>query len=86
MMKKYLRLIIMGSLCLLALAGVGVRDRMKKGAENVVEVLSTGSWGLSFQEEGKAPVIDVDADKLKELGGYYLGDEAKKKIYITFDA
>lgn len=85
-MKKNLRLIIMGSLCLLALAGVGVRDRMKKGAENVVEVLSTGSWGLSFQEEGKAPVIDVDADKLKELGGYYLGDEAKKKIYITFDA
>ncbi len=85
-MKKNLKLIVMGSLCLLTLAGLGMKNSFIQKDEKVVEAMSTGSWGLSFQEEGKAPVIDVDANELKELGGYYLGDETKKEIYITFDA
>lgn len=53
---------------------------------NLKEVMSTNNWGLSFQEEGKAPVIDVNKEKLKELNGYYLGNEESKTIYLTFDA
>lgn len=51
-----------------------------------VEAMSQGSWGLSFQEAGKSPVIDVNKEELEQLEGYYLGDEENKKIYLTFDA
>lgn len=51
-----------------------------------ITVMSSGSWGLSFQEKGKAPIIDVKKEELEELKGYYLGNEEEKKIYLTFDA
>lgn len=71
------------SLCL-AVAGAFVsRNRQTTSS---VAVMSSNNWGLSFQEEGKAPVIDVNKEKLEELEAYYLGDEAEKKIYLTFDA
>ena len=54
--------------------------------EEIEQVMSTNNWGLSFQEEGKAPVIDIDKKKLQELDAYYLGDEKEKKLYLTFDA
>lgn len=43
-------------------------------------------WGLSFQEEGKPPVIDTTADFLKQYNAYYIGDTSKKVLYLTFDA
>ena len=55
--------------------------------ENTINsVMSSNNWGLSFQEEGKAPVIDVDKEILQEYDGYYLGNEENKTIYLTFDA
>lgn len=71
------------SLCL-AVAGAVVSQN--RGKSDSVAVMSSNNWGLSFQEEGKAPVIDVDKEKLQELNGYYLGNEEEKKIYLTFDA
>lgn len=71
------------SLCLVV---TGAIISQKENAGNSVSVMSSNSWGLSFQEEGKAPVIDVDKEKLQELNGYYLGNEEDKKIYLTFDA
>ena len=56
---------------------------------NIVEVMNSivsRDWGLSFQEEGKSPVIDVDEELLNQYDAYYLGDEENKKIYLTFDA
>ena len=70
----------------LCLVGIGIVTGQNNGIQEAIPVIATGNWGLSFQEEGKAPVIDVDAEKLNSLGGYYLGDESKKKIYLTFDA
>ena len=55
-------------------------------AEKSVSVISNNNWGLSFQEDGKAPVIDIDKEKLQNLNGYYLGNEETGKIYLTFDA
>ena len=43
-------------------------------------------WGLSFQQEGKPPVIDTTADFLKQHNAYYIGDTSKKVLYLTFDA
>ena len=70
----------------ICLAVVGVFVSRNRETADSIAVMSSNNWGLSFQEEGKAPVINVDKEKLKELDGYYIGDEEKKKIYLTFDA
>lgn len=48
--------------------------------------LEAGSWGLSFQTEGQAPVGNASKDALKEFNAVYVGDESEKVIYLTFDA
>ena len=48
--------------------------------------IETGSWGLSFRTEAKAPVGNASADALRRCDAVYLGDETEKKIYLTFDA
>ena len=65
--------------------GLFVYQKNSKIQENIA-VMSCNNWGLSFQEEGKAPIIDVDKEELQKLNGYYLGSEEEKKIYLTFDA
>lgn len=70
----------------LCLAVAGIITSQRRITESTVSVMSSNNWGLSFQEEGKTPVIDVDKEMLKELDAYYLGDEEEKKIYLTFDA
>lgn len=52
--------------------------------ENAVSTMSVNNWGLSFQKDNTLPVIDINEDELKEMGGYHIGDE--NKIYLTFDA
>lgn len=48
--------------------------------------LETGSWGLSFQAEGSAPIGPANAQTLAKYDAVYLGDTAEKVIYLTFDA
>ena len=48
--------------------------------------LETGSWGLSFQSEGTAPVGPANTQTLAKYDAAYLGDTAEKVIYLTFDA
>ena len=48
--------------------------------------LETGSWGLSFREEGVPPIGNAGKDQLKQYDAAYLGDSAKKVLYLTFDA
>jgi len=70
----------------LCLAIIGCIEIQKRELKESISVISSNNWGLSFQEDGKAPVIDVDKEALKELNGYYMGNEEEKKIYLTFDA
>lgn len=51
-----------------------------------MRVIPTGSWGLSFPEEGKAPAGNAGKAALAEYDAVYLGDEEKPRIYLTFDA
>lgn len=44
------------------------------------------NWGLSFRENGKAPIGNATARALKEYNAYYVGDDEEKVIYLTFDA
>ena len=50
------------------------------------DALPTGSWGLSFRQEGAAPMGSAGADALAALDGAYLGDTGEPVIYLTFDA
>ena len=50
------------------------------------DALPTGSWGLSFRQEGAAPMGSAGADALAALDGAYLGDTSEPVIYLTFDA
>ena len=48
--------------------------------------LETGAWGLSFRQEGAAPIGNAGVDQLKQYDAAYLGDPSEKVIYLTFDA
>ena len=49
-------------------------------------VMETGSWGLSFREEGIAPIGNAGKDQLKQYDAAYIGDTGEKVLYLTFDA
>jgi len=48
--------------------------------------LETGNWGLSFQNEGSAPIGPANAQTLAKYDAAYLGDPSEKVLYLTFDA
>ncbi len=48
--------------------------------------VQTGSWGLSFREEGAPPIGTAGADQLRAYDAAYIGDTSEKVIYLTFDA
>ena len=48
--------------------------------------IATGSWGLSFRQEGSSPIGSAGADQLKQYDAAYLGDTSQKVLYLTFDA
>ena len=48
--------------------------------------LETASWGLSFRQEGAAPLGNAGADQLRQYDAVYLGDTTRKTLYLTFDA
>ena len=48
--------------------------------------LETGSWGLSFRQEGAPPIGTAGRDQLKEYDAVYIGDPNQKVLYLTFDA
>ena len=48
--------------------------------------LETGSWGLSFRQEGAAPIGNAGVDQLKQYDAAYIGNTEEKVLYLTFDA
>ena len=48
--------------------------------------LETGAWGLSFRQEGAAPIGNADAAHLRQYDAAYIGNTAEKVLYLTFDA
>lgn len=49
-------------------------------------VVETGSWGLSFRQDGQTPSGTVSQAVLDEYDAAYLGDPTEPVIYLTFDA
>ena len=50
------------------------------------QTLETGSWGLSFRQEGMAPVGNADAAHLARYDAAYMDSTGEKVLYLTFDA
>ena len=48
--------------------------------------LSTGSWGLSFRQEGAPPIGNAGKDQLRQYQAAYIGNTNEKELYLTFDA
>lgn len=48
--------------------------------------VETGSWGLSFQQEGKAPTGPASVSQLANYDAAFLGNTEEKVLYLTFDA
>ena len=53
--------------------------------KNIVAA-TAGSWGLSFRQEGYAPVAPASPRELARVDAAYLGDTTQKVLYLTFDA
>ena len=48
--------------------------------------IATGSWGLSFRQEGQPPVGPASISALRNLDTVYIGDTTQPVLYLTFDA
>ena len=57
-------------------------------SSRAVAAAADGNWGLSFQQEGSAPIGNATPEYLAKFQAYYIGagDPNAKKIYLTFDA
>jgi peptidoglycan-N-acetylmuramic acid deacetylase len=65
------------ALCMLALVILCARS---------IAAIPTGAWGLHFSEDGRAPTGNAPKQALAKYDAVYLGDEGRKRIYLTFDA
>jgi len=52
----------------------------------VTDGIETGSWGLSFRQEGAPPIGNAGRDQLMVYDAAYIGDTSRKVLYLTFDA
>lgn len=49
-------------------------------------ISNTSDWGLSFQEEGNAPIANASTEEMKKYNAYYVNPTEDKILYLTFDA
>lgn len=49
-------------------------------------ISNASDWGLSFQEEGNAPIANASAEEMKKYNAYYVNPTEDKVLYLTFDA
>ena len=64
------------------------QQAQREADSRAVAAAAGGNWGLSFQQEGSAPVGNATPEYLAGYNAFYLapGDSSEKKIYLTFDA
>lgn len=67
-------------------AAAGCLVFMRAIVNETVSTSADGNWGLSFQEEGKAPVANATAEYLAKYNAFYAEQTDEKIIYLTFDA
>ena len=76
-MRKKDLWILFGAICFAVVLAVG---------QFLGSAITTGSWGLSFRQEGAAPIGNAGVDQLRQYDAAYIGDTTRKVLYLTFDA
>jgi len=76
-MRKRDLVILLGAMAAALVLGVGIFAGSS---------MQTGAWGLSFRQEGQAPIGNAGADQLRQYDAAYIGNTAEKVLYLTFDA
>jgi len=76
-MRKKDLWILLGALCAAAILVI---------SQFTGSAIQTGSWGLSFRQEGASPIGPAGAQELSAYDAVYLGDTSQKILYLTFDA
>lgn len=54
--------------------------------DKTVSTSADGNWGLSFQQEGSAPVGNATPEYLAKYNAFYAEETKEKVLYLTFDA
>ena len=72
-------------LVMVFIAGRGVGVAVDKWESTYAIVPQADNWGLGFGADGTQPTGNVSAEELKKNDAYYVGDNASKNIYLTFD-
>lgn len=73
------------TMLVMALIGITIAKSISYYETKSVNALVAEDWGLGFSENGKAPTANTTPEELKQYNGYYIGDQTKKVIYLTFD-
>lgn len=71
---------------IVAVVLLGTKIAVKGDEEESVNTFADGNWGLSFQQEGAAPIANASAEYLKQYDSYYAEKTNEKVLYLTFDA
>lgn len=61
-------------------------EKSDEWAAPVSGSVSGENWGLGFGQAGTQPTGNASAEELKKYNAYYVGGNAEKVIYLTFDA
>ena len=75
--------------CLFILCYIGggaVRHLVVQYTSSPISASAEGNWGLSFQEEGCAPIGNASCEELLPYHATYVDQTEEKVIYLTFDA
>ena len=76
-MRKKDLWILLGALCAAIVLAI---------SQFAYSAVTTGSWGLSFRQEGQPPVGPAGASTLANYDAAYIGNTSEKVLYLTFDA
>ena len=68
------------------LLGQGIARAEEHFFPKAVATSAEGSWGLSFQEDGKPPAANATYEELEQYNAYYAENTDEKVLYLTFDA
>jgi len=87
-MKKLIarkKIVFIGLAIIMVISGVLSMISREKGTAVTANAEIT-NWGLSFQNDGEAPLANASSEYLAEYGALYKADTQEKTIYLTFDA
>ena len=77
---------VLTTMMVMILAGISIAKGITYFETKSVTAKASENWGLGFSQEGKAPTANTTEEELEKYNAYYIGEQNKKIIYLTFDS